>query len=88
LNTCEVVCDHAALSIQRYNPHEVAASEISVVNNDSERSVISVTADGSGLAQFVAEFDHFLRAVRHAEPAFVSAEQSIANAVLLERVLG
>jgi xylose dehydrogenase (NAD/NADP) len=87
LNLWEIACESAALSIKRYNPHEVASSEICIIDDESELSILPVTADGSGLNQFVAEFENFFQAVHSGKPPFITAEQSIANAELLERLL-
>jgi|GEM_PF-5917160 len=86
-NPWEVICERGALSVLRFNPHGEAESELTVINNESERTVHSISSVHSGLAQFSQEFLNFRDCIQgHAEP-FVSADESVKNAALLERLI-
>ncbi len=87
LNTWEVICERASFSVNRYNPHERCESELTIINDESEKSIERVTSDGSGLDQFAAELINFGESIKGTVQPFISPAESISNADLLEQLI-
>jgi xylose dehydrogenase (NAD/NADP) len=86
INTWEVICERGALSVNRFNPHESAESTLRVVDDESRLTSFTIASDGTGMEQFVAEFENFRSVIRGDASPFITAEQSIRNARVLERI--
>ena len=86
INTWEVICEGGSISANRFNPHEETVTTVNVINEESQLRVISVSKEGSGLAQFKAEFDEFYNAIKGAREPFVSADECIRNAKILDKI--
>lgn len=87
VNTWEVICEKASLSIHRFNPHEHIQSELTIINDESERTIEIIPASGSGLEQFVSEFKNFANAINGTTKIFVAPDESMRNAQILDQLL-
>ena len=86
INTWEVICERGSLSVNRYNPHEASESILQIVDDDSQLTSIKVPKDGSGLDQFKQQFINFHDSIVGKAQPFISADESICNAVLMDSI--
>ena len=86
INTWEVVCEKAALSINRYNPHERTETSLQIVNDESELTQVKFPSEGSGLDQFLAEFTNFHDTITGKTTPFISTKESICNAMMMDLI--
>jgi predicted dehydrogenase len=84
LNVWEVVCEKAALSVSRCLFSQKAESFMSIVDDDSNLRKIPIPESDFEKDQFVLEFQNFYDAILGNTQPFVSPEQSIHNASVIE----
>ncbi|MBS1960086.1 MAG: Gfo/Idh/MocA family oxidoreductase [Bdellovibrionales bacterium] len=86
INTWEVICERGSLSVNRYNPHERIETTLQIVNDESELTIVQFPNQGSGLDQFLSEFINFHDSVMDKATPFISANESISNAVMMDLI--
>jgi predicted dehydrogenase len=86
LNVWEVRCEKGSVSIPRFDPQGDHPAPLTIVNEDSISRVEEVPTQSAGLEQFRMEFQNFADCIQGTSSPFITPQESIRNAELIERI--